>query len=166
MFRLAWRNVLRNKRRSALSLVIILFGVAILFVVEGYITESFYWLKVASIAQHGNFQIAKTGYWENIDDERYLLSEAEFETVQEALLRFPEVTGFTSQLALSGVLGTEKKGTIISGIGIESDKFSNDYFEIVSGTKLFPVVAATALSALYPALRASRLNIVEVMRHI
>lgn len=137
LFKVAWRNVLRNKRRSFLSLVIILFGVAVLFVVKGYITASFYWLKIASVSKYGNFQIAQTSYWENKDDERHLLSKAEIETIQNILSRTTGVTNFSSQLAVSGIMGTEKRSTIISGIGIELSKAKNDNLEILSGTNLF-----------------------------
>ncbi|HBF39591.1 MAG TPA: ABC transporter permease, partial [Firmicutes bacterium] len=41
MLKIAWRNVMRNKRRSILSLMIIAIGVAVLFVMNGYIRGSF-----------------------------------------------------------------------------------------------------------------------------
>jgi hypothetical protein len=36
MIKIAWRNVLRNKRRTFLSVIIIMVGVAVLFLFNGY----------------------------------------------------------------------------------------------------------------------------------
>jgi hypothetical protein len=50
-FKIAARNVLRNKRRTAFSLGVTALGVAILYFVIGFINESFDSIKVQSHAR-------------------------------------------------------------------------------------------------------------------
>ncbi|MDI3546357.1 MAG: putative transport system permease protein [Halanaerobiales bacterium] len=85
MLKIAWRNVLRNKRRSLLSLLIIVIGVTVLFLVKGYIISTYAGLKMMSVAQYGNLQIAKEGYWDNRDNQRHLLTESEIAEIKGIL---------------------------------------------------------------------------------
>lgn len=136
MLKIAWRNVLRNKRRSFLSLLIISIGVAVLFLVNGYIKGTFDGLKNMSVAQYGNIQIAKRHFWDN-DNQRYLLTKVEMEKVKQLLTRRKEVKSYTTSLGINGIIGTEKISTIASGNGIEPGNSQTQNIMISSGINLF-----------------------------
>lgn len=137
MLKIAWRNVLRNKRRSLLSLLIIVIGVTVLFLVKGYITSTYAGLKMMSVAQYGNLQIAKEGYWDNRDNQRHLLTESEIAEIKGILAENEDIIDYTTELSISGILGTEKGSTIVSGIGVEPGSSQRQNIIIKNGTNLF-----------------------------
>jgi len=136
MFKIAWRNVLRNKRRSLLSLAIIIISVIVLFLVQGYIQDTYHGLKMMAISRYGNLQIAKKGFWDQNNTERLLLNKSEVNKIKDILNQKKEITDYTTELKIAGIVGTEKGSHIISGKGIEPSSQQN--IMIKSGTKLFP----------------------------
>jgi putative ABC transport system permease protein len=137
MLKIAWRNVRRNKRRSLLSLLIISIGVAVLFLVNGYIRETFEGLKFMAVSQYGNLQIAAENFWDN-DNQRHLLSKTDLEKVEGLLASRPEVQSYTRVLGVNGIIGTEKNSTVIAGSGIEPGNDQGQNIMITSGINLFP----------------------------
>ncbi len=138
VFKIAWRNILRNKRRSALSITIIVIGVSVLFLFKGYMAFNLNGLTELAISEYGNLQIAAAGYWDNTD-ERHLLSKNEINRMRGILTKDPAVNSFATQLNVSGVIGTETKSAIIYGLGVEPDKYQNTN---VTGGTLFSSQAA------------------------
>lgn len=136
MLKISWRNVLRNKRRSLLSLLIITIGVAVLYLVNGYIKGAFDGLKTMSVSQYGNLQIAKKGYWAN-DNQRHLLTPMEIGKIKEILASHPEIVSYTSSLAINGIIGTENVSTIVQGNGIELEDSQTQNIMVTSGVNLF-----------------------------
>lgn len=137
MWKIAWRNVLRNKRRSLLSIIIIVISVIVLFLVKGYNTGTFEGLTIMSVMQYGNLQIAKAGYWKNTDNERYLLAREETVKIKEILAENPAVISCSAELAIYGIMGTEESSAIVSGIGIEPGSGQSQNLMMVSGSNLF-----------------------------
>ncbi len=137
MFKIAWRNVRRNKRRSLLSLLIITIGVTVLFLVNGYIEETFEGLKSMAVSQYGNLQIAEKHFWDN-DNQRHLLSKTDLEKVEQLLASRQEVQNYTRVIGVNGIIGTEKTSTITSGNGIEPGNSQAQNIMITSGINLFP----------------------------
>ena len=83
MLKIAWRNVVRNKRRSLLCLSIIVVGVAVLFLVNGYFSATYDGLKMMSISQYGHFQIASGAYWNNQEGEERYLHQKEMDKIKK-----------------------------------------------------------------------------------
>ncbi|HHT48258.1 MAG TPA: ABC transporter permease [Firmicutes bacterium] len=137
MWKIAWRNVLRNKRRSLLSAVIIVISVMVLSLVKGYITATYEGLEMMAVMEYGNLQIAKEGYWENTDNERHLLDKEEISKIGEILAENPAVISSSAELAVYGVMGTEKSSVVVSGKGIEPGSAQSQNILIVSGSNLF-----------------------------
>jgi putative ABC transport system permease protein len=137
MWKIAWRNVLRNKRRSLFSIMIIIISVMTLFLVKGYNTGTFEGLTMMSVMQYGNLQIAKEGYWKNTDNERHLLTGGEIAKIKAILGENVAVTGSSTELAVYGIMGTEESSTIVSGLGIEPGSSQSQNIMMVSGSNLF-----------------------------
>jgi len=119
MFKLALRNILRNRRRSLLSLSLIALGAAILFLAGAYFDETIYQLRWSSAQQYGHLQIAAAGYWESSTGVKPLISKTVLKRAIRLLQREGEVERSTTQLALSGLIGTERKSVIFRAIGVE-----------------------------------------------
>lgn len=138
MLKIAWRNILRNKRRSFLIFSIIIFGVMVLFLVEGYFSAAYEGLKMMSISMNGHLQIAKKGFWDNTAGERAIVSGQEYSKIVSVLAGDEDIKDYTPQLKVSGILGTEKSSTIVSGVGVEpGHSFYDESIMIKEGTNLF-----------------------------
>jgi ABC-type transport system, involved in lipoprotein release, permease component len=136
MFKIAWRNILRNKRRSALSLSIIVIGVAVLFIFKGYMSHSLNGLTTLALSEYGNLEIAADGYWNNNSDERHLLTETDIVKIKKILNGNRTVHDFSTQLSMFGFIGNETKSVIISGQGIEPGKYQNNTLSVTDGNFL------------------------------
>ncbi|HEY8343635.1 MAG TPA: FtsX-like permease family protein [Bacillota bacterium] len=138
MFKIACRNILRNKRRSLMCLLISMVGVAVLYLEIGYNTATNDGLKLMSVEQYGDLQIARKGHWDAEKTEQLLLSKNEMESIEKILRDEEAISGFTTQLNCSGILGTEDGSVIVSGWGIEPGNNLGLSYSITSGLNLFP----------------------------
>ena len=89
MFKIAWRNILRNKRRSILSLTIIIIGVCVLYLFKGYINYAFNDIKNSTIAEYGNLEIAAVGYWDSKSEGRPILAKTDLDKIKFLLSKKP-----------------------------------------------------------------------------
>ncbi|MFQ6118231.1 MAG: ABC transporter permease, partial [Candidatus Bipolaricaulia bacterium] len=123
MLKIALRNVFRNRRRSLLSLSLIALGGAILFLARAYFDETIYQLRWSSAYQYGHLQIAAAGYWEGSPEGyEHLISKSLLEKIGAILVSEEDVERFTTQLGLSGLIGTERKSTVFVSTGVEPGK--------------------------------------------
>ena len=77
-FKIAFLNVLRNSRRTLITVLAIVFGCVSLIVFGGFVESMYQGLRESMIRSNlGHIQIYKKGYSEfgNIDPEKYLLSK-------------------------------------------------------------------------------------------
>jgi putative ABC transport system permease protein len=123
MFKIAWRNILRNKRRSTLSLAIIIIGVCVLYIFNGYKYNALDSLKKKATSTYGYLEIAAVGYWDSRSEDRKILAKTDLEKIKFLLSKNPVVKNFSSQLNVNGILANESKSIIICGVGLEPDKF-------------------------------------------
>lgn len=137
MFKIAFRNILRNKRRTLMCLLISMFGVAVLYIVIGYNTSTNKGLELMAVEQYGDLQIAKSSYWDVEKTDQLILTKNEMERIEKILRDEETISGFTTQLNCSGILGTENGSTIVSGWGIEPGSNLGVSYSITTGMNLF-----------------------------
>lgn len=131
-FRIALRNVLRNKRRTAFSLGVTALGVAILYLVIGFITHSFESIKLNLTREIGAVQIADAKLFDNKAERyEYLISPSTLEQVVALLKDDPRVAGYTWTLGFAGLIGNEKGSTLVVGRGIIPGNPIEDYSQVV-----------------------------------
>lgn len=123
--RLAFRSVLRQKRRSALGLAAVVFGIVALVLATGFIEWTFFAMREETInSRLGHIQIARAGYNESgvADPFKYLLSDQspELATVSRA----PGVTSVAPRLVFSGLVshGDATLSFIAEGIDAEKEE--------------------------------------------
>ena len=120
MFKIALRNVFRNRRRTLLSLTVIALGSAALFVAKGYFDHINYKMKLGAVEQYGHLQIASPLLWERSSEGyEHLISKEELAKIEGILNGEKEVEAYTTQLSFSGLIGTEKKSSAFIALGIE-----------------------------------------------
>jgi len=159
MFKIALRNIFRNRRRSLLSLTLIGLGAAILFLVSGFVRESLTEMELGLAGSYGHLQIADTGFWDKFEEPKeYLLSGERLASIESTLAAEADVVSWSKQLEFTGLVGNAEKTAMILGSG---DEIGNPTIEpmdslIVSG---HPLEGNDANQVLLGRLLAERLGV-------
>jgi putative ABC transport system permease protein len=120
--KLAIRNILRNKRRSLVTLLAIGVGFAAISLFRGYTNNIYYGLRTSAIRGEGlgHLTIYKTGWLEKgkLDPERYMFSKAEIEKVTKLVQEEKEVILATPQIQVTGIVSNGITSTIFIAQGV------------------------------------------------
>ena len=125
MLNLAFRNLLRHKMRTGITLVAVAFGVAMLILSGGFVEDMLVQLRESTIhSQLGHMQIYKTGYFTygRRNPFRYLIQDPA--ALEEKLAEMPHVVQVMSRLQFNGVLNNSRADLPVLGEGVEADKES------------------------------------------
>lgn len=123
MLKLAFRNIFRNRLRTALTLAAIVSGVVAIIISGGFVEDVFIQLREATIhSRIGHMQVYRQGYLEfgKREPSRYLIEDAGPAVL--ALREFPDVAGVMTRLNFSGLANNGKADLPIVGEGIEPDR--------------------------------------------
>ncbi len=123
MWRLALRNIFRQRMRTALTLAAILFGVVGIILSGGFVEDVFVQLRESTIRSHlGHIQVYRAGYSElgRRDPLAYLIEEPAI--VAQDIESLPNVEAVMARLSFSGLLNNGKADLPIIGEGIEPGK--------------------------------------------
>jgi putative ABC transport system permease protein len=123
MFKLAFRNVFRNRSRTALTLAAIVTGVAAIIVSGGFVQDIFVQLRETTIhSRLGHLQIYRAGYFEygQRDPSRYLITQSKQTT--DAVRTIPHVKDVLARVNFSGLANNTRADLPIIGEGVEPGK--------------------------------------------
>ena len=119
--KLAIRNLFRNARRSFFTVLAIALGFVAVNVLGGFMAYIFNNLQESYIyaEANGHLTIFQTGFLDKgkLDPTRYLLTEAQLNTIARVTARHPDVLVTTAQLGISGLLSNGQVSTIFVGSG-------------------------------------------------
>jgi putative ABC transport system permease protein len=121
MFKLALRNIFRQKLHTAMTLAAIMGGVAGLTVAGGWINDIFVQLSEALIhSQSGHLQIHKAGFFSagSHAPEKYLILSPK--AVKQRIASEKEVSRVMARLNFSGLLNNGRTDLPIIGEGVEA----------------------------------------------
>lgn len=108
------RSLLRNRRRTLLSVAIIALGTAISLFVFGFLENSRLQIQATSVSEYGNLQIASPSLWDDTANGYDYLIDPETEAMVFALLaEHREVTGITSQLQFPGLIAAGDRTQVV-----------------------------------------------------
>lgn len=137
-FRLALRNIFRQRRRSLIAVTAIGFGVISMVLAAGFI-EWIFWAnrEAVTVTQLGHIQVSREGYHEHgkADPFAYLLPEKS--PALKAIQRDADVKSVTPRLSFNGLLshGDNTLSFIGEGIDPKLDP-STKYLIVVEGNLL------------------------------
>jgi putative ABC transport system permease protein len=125
-FRIAVRNLLKNRRRSLSTVLAIAIGYAAVNVFGGFSEYIFQSLQDSVIYAQGNghLTIFKKGFLTHgkVDPLKFILSREEQEQVRALLVDDSRILLVTSQLYITGLISNGRAATVFLGIGkIPSD---------------------------------------------
>ena len=123
MFKLALRNIFRQKARTAMTLAAIVFGVIGLILSGGFVRDITIQLGEALIhSQSGHLQISKAGYFTfgSRSPEKYRVANPD--VVIRQIAAMPEVDAVMARISFSGLLNNGRTDWPIIGEGVQPDK--------------------------------------------
>ncbi len=138
-YKLALRNIFRNKRRTAITFLSIIAASAAIIVFGGFIAFSFEGLRETTIrTQLGHLQIAKKGYFDQGAglSERYLIADPE--SIERDIRKSPLVNTTTWRLTGSGLISAGETSLSANLIGVIPER-EDDFaaFEtVIAGMQL------------------------------
>jgi len=123
MFKLAFRNIFRNRSRTALTLAAIITGVAAIIVSGGFVEDIFVQLQEATIhSRLGHLQVFRKGYLEfgQRDPSRYMIAQPQ--QVMDDVRSIPHVKDVLARVNFSGLANNGRADLPILGEGVMPDK--------------------------------------------
>ncbi|WP_027458889.1 ABC transporter permease [Dechloromonas agitata] len=139
MVKLAFRNIFRQRVRTAITLAAITFGVAGLILAGGFVRDIFFQLGEALIhSQSGHLQIVKSGFFTygSRSPEKFLIAAPQL--LKQEVAQLPEVQEVLERVSFSGLLNNGKTDWPIIADGIEPDGEARlgSFIQIVEGRQL------------------------------
>jgi len=117
--RIAWRNVFRNRRRTAFSLAVIVVGTSVFLFVLGFIGEALRSTQLTLAGETGAVQVADARLFENAaDGYDYLIPPDLRAGVLAEIEGMHGVLGIGERLDFAGLVGDERGSTLILGRGL------------------------------------------------
>ena len=121
-FRIAFRSVGRNRRRTALTMASVVFGTIALVTSDGLIEGIFANLREYVIhSRLGHIQITKPGYrdFASLDPEKYSIDN--FVELKQELVKVPGVVAVTKRFEFFGFISNGQSTVAFLGTGVEPE---------------------------------------------
>lgn len=139
MIKIALRNILRQKARTAMTLAAIVCGVAGLILGGGWVKDIFVQLGEALIhSQSGHLQVYKKGFYAagSRAPEKYLIANPD--EIKQGIGEWAAVDSVIARLNFSGLLNNGRSDVPIVGEGVEPGKEAElgSFVVITKGRKL------------------------------
>lgn len=139
MFKLALRNILRQKVRTGMTLGVIVFGVVGLILSGGFVADMLAQLGETIIrSQSGHLQVMKTGYFAKGGrrPDEYLIDNAD--VIRQAIKPQPGIDDVMLRLNFSGLISNGRSDWPIVGEGVEPEREARlgTHLRITAGRQL------------------------------
>ncbi|HSP32837.1 MAG TPA: ABC transporter permease, partial [Thermoanaerobaculia bacterium] len=138
LIKIAFRNVFRNRRRSAITLIVIVMGAVGLILFGGYKARTFWALRESTIrGRLGHLQVYKLGYSTSESQKplEYGLDDAA--EISRAIERDPRVRMTAKQITVMGLISNGDKSETFMATAVEPQKDrAMQSQRLVSGTDL------------------------------
>ncbi len=139
--KIAWRNILRHKRRSIVTFLTIITGVCSIVLSGGFFEANYIGLRESVIrGQYGHLQIYKKGYNENHRQEpdKYRINKDNTSEILEILEFAPHVDLYSRRVEITGLVGNDQisQAAIIRGVDPDAENLINSSLTIIDGTDL------------------------------
>lgn len=139
---IAWRNVLRNGRRTALNILMIAGGISAIVVFHGFSHNLISKLETVAVdTQYGNLQIANDKTWhlsaQDSPVERLLRPTPQ---LKDTLARDPRIDYASGRLSFYGLISGGEQSLSARGLGfdIDTEKRLREQTHIIEGKNFSP----------------------------
>ena len=139
--RLAWLNLLRNGRRSLLSVLIIAIAVFALTSAGGYGLYTYESLRESTARDTGHLTLSTPGYFEQDEDMPLSNGLDNVQALTKSIIGDSDVRGVQPRVYFSGLVSNGSKSTIFMGTGVNEREFDmkGPFLDVCSGQTLSDV---------------------------
>lgn len=121
--RLAWLNVFRNRRRTAITLAAMVCGTTGFLFAGGFVQAIYYGLREQFIhGQSGHIQIFRRGFLTKGKAAPLDYTIADFPKVKRLIEALPSVKMVTPRLEFFGLLSKDDLSVSVFGMGVDAEK--------------------------------------------
>ena len=138
---MAFRNTFRNRRRTALNVLMIAGGVSTMLLFEGLVHRMVVGLRETTIkTQTGHLQIAKQAYWKKTSKSPKETLISNYETWIRNIKKNPHVTYATGRLTFFCLLSKGERSSSAQGVSFDpkAEYQRQRSFKFISGRGLRP----------------------------
>lgn len=118
----AWRNALRNRRRSGVTVLIAMLGTAAILLAGGFALSTYEALAEASARSTGHLVLARAQQFEGDEDTPLQHGLDDWPALRQTLLADPSVRQVLPRVEFSGLVGNGDKSTVMMAVGISPDE--------------------------------------------
>lgn len=142
--RLAWLNLLRNGRRSALSIIIITIAVFALTSAGGFGLYTYDSLKESTARDTGHLTLSQPGYFESDEDMPLSNGLSDTSSLINEIMKHDEVRGVQPRIYFTGLISNGIKSTIFMGTGVNDREFDmkGPFLDMRSGKTLMDITSS------------------------
>lgn len=138
--RLALKNVLRNKRRTMITLGILVFGILSLFFTYGFISFTFEGIRESTIRQGvGHIQIFHSEHGDKVEDYAMQYGIENPDSLINELIYDDDIRFAMKRIEFNGLISNGNKSEIFMARGIQpklEEKLSSVFVKMVEGKLL------------------------------
>ena len=134
--RFAARNVLRNKRRALVTIIITAVGVAGILVSGGFAFYTYDSLREMAARNNGHVILAHQDYFSEQEDTPLQYGLEDYARYRKKLLGDERVRAVLPKLEFTGLISNDNKSTVFVGQGIAQGEFKvkGPFLNILSGS--------------------------------
>lgn len=121
--KLAWYNVLRNRRRSLFTILITTVATTVLLAGGGFCLYMYQGLEEESARDTGHIILSKKGFFEADEDFPLQFGMNGYKDIQSKYRRDDDVRAVLPHVEFQGLISNGEKTVIFSGMGVEHTEF-------------------------------------------
>lgn len=136
LFKIAWRSLWRNRRRTILTASTVAFAMVLALIMRSMQFGSYDLMIKAGVNQVGDLQVHDSGYWENQSIDRAFFYSKELQDTLNGLQEIRRILPRLETFSLASY-GKQTKGILISGIDpVKEDEQNKLSGKIIKGRYL------------------------------
>ncbi len=139
--KIAYRNLFRNRRRTAITASVIVFGCTALVIAGGFIESMFDGLREATISMGlGHLQIYNEKFLDQEEDRPLELGLDDWEQIAAGVSKIEHVRQITPRIDFTGLLSNGEKSVVFLGTGVNPQAERDMGFQVAirEGRDLLP----------------------------
>jgi putative ABC transport system permease protein len=136
LFKLAWKNILRNRRRSTLTILIAAMGATSILVAGGFALSTYGMLADYAARENGHITIADKDFFTRDEEFPLQFGIGKTDDIFRKLEADPRIRHVLPRVSFSGLVSNDDKSVIFMGIGAhlhEEVEIRGDFLDMVEG---------------------------------
>ncbi len=142
--RIAWLNLLRNGRRSMLSMLIISIAVFALTTAGGFGLYTYDSLQESTARDTGHLTLSQPGYFEKEEETPLGNGLSDSAAIIPQIMKYEQVRGVQPRIYFTGLVSNGTKSTIFMGTGVNEKEFDmkGPFLDVKQGKTLSNINAS------------------------